>query len=49
MSETETIIQEYIDGLILDLNEGYKQVTIAGILRALREIQDTARKECRIK
>jgi len=45
MSETEIIIQEYIDGLIDSLNKGHKAISIPSILQALREIKDMARKE----
>ena len=49
MSETEIIIQAYIDGLIDSLNKGHKAILIPSILQALREIQNMARKERRIK
>jgi len=49
MSETEIIIQAYIDGLIDSLNSGHISIRIPSILQALREIQNMARKECRTK
>jgi len=49
MSETEIIIQAYIDGLINSLNKGHKAIGIPSILQALREIQDMARKEYKRK
>jgi len=49
MSETEIIIQAYIDGLIDSLNKGHKAILIPSILQALREIQDMARKEFKRK
>jgi len=49
MSETEIIIQAYIDGLIDSLNSGHTAIRIPSILQALREIQNMARKERRIK
>jgi len=49
MSETEIIIQAYIDGLINSLNSGHTAIRIPSILQALREIQDVARKEFKRK
>jgi len=49
MSETEKIVQEYIDGLINSLSNGYHSVRIPTLLKALREIQDVVRKEIKGK